>query len=104
MDNNVRHAAYNIIEGKGSTYYGIGGALAHIVNVILHDQRSVLTVCTPIDEVEGVRNVTVSLPHLISGDGNLGTFPLSLDESETAALRSNAEVVKEAIESIGVSE
>jgi L-lactate dehydrogenase len=104
IDNNVRRAAYHIIDGKGSTYYGIGGALAHIVDVVLHDQRSVLTVCTPLDEVEGIHGVTVSLPHLISGDGNLGTFPLSLDESETAALRSSAQIVKEAIESLGVSE
>jgi L-lactate dehydrogenase len=47
IDRQVRGAAYTIIGGKGATYYGIGSALARIVKVILHDQRSVLTVCLP---------------------------------------------------------
>ena len=45
IDQKVRRAAYTIIGGKGATYYGIGSALSRIVNVILHDQRSILTVC-----------------------------------------------------------
>ena len=55
IDENVRRAAYHIIEGKGATYYGIGGALARICDVILHDQRSIMTVCTPQDEIAGVK-------------------------------------------------
>ncbi len=63
IDEGVRRAAYRIISGKGATYYGIGSALAHIVDVILHDQRAVLTVCTPVDEIAGVEKVTVALGH-----------------------------------------
>src|SRR3954451_22480256 len=44
IDGKVRGAAYTIIDGKGATYYGIGSALARVVDVILHDQRSVMTV------------------------------------------------------------
>ena len=44
IDGKVRRAAYTIIRGKGATYYGIGAALAKIVNAVLHDQRSILTV------------------------------------------------------------
>src|SRR6202008_3229623 len=47
IDRQVRGAAYTIIGGKGATYYGVGSALARITDVILHDQRSVLTVCAP---------------------------------------------------------
>ena len=47
IDAKVRRAAYTIINGKGATFYGIGSALARIVNVILHDQRAVMTVGTP---------------------------------------------------------
>src|SRR5512145_756805 len=47
IEEQVRRAAYHIIEGKGATYYGIGSALARIVEVILRDQRAILTVCTP---------------------------------------------------------
>src|SRR5215471_1461976 len=39
IDQNVRRAAYQIIAGKGATYYGIGSAVARIVDVLLHDQR-----------------------------------------------------------------
>src|SRR6185369_8970967 len=41
IDDNVRHAAYQIIAGKGATYYGIGSAVARIVDVLLHDQRAI---------------------------------------------------------------
>ena len=42
IDENVRRAAYQIIAGKGATYYGIGSAVAHIVDVLVHDQRAIL--------------------------------------------------------------
>lgn len=98
----VKHAAYRIIEGKGSTNFGIGSALARIVQVILGDQRSLLTVCTPVAEVTGVEDVTLSLPHLIGGEGILDTvpLPLALNRAESAALRTSALVVKKAYESL----
>ena len=55
IDAKVRGAAYTIISGKGATYYGIGSALARIVDVVLHDQRSILTVCAPTADVAGVQ-------------------------------------------------
>ncbi len=94
----VRDAAYSIIEGKGSTHYGIGSALARIVEVILGDQRSLLTVCTPVEVVAGVKDVTMSLPHLVGGDGILDTIllPLALSESEQEALQLSAQTIKQA--------
>jgi L-lactate dehydrogenase len=102
IEHRVRDAAYAIIEGKGSTYYGIGSAMSRIVEVVLRDQRALLTVCTPVRDIAGVLNVTVSLPHLVGGQGILDTIllPLALSEAEEDKLRSSAEVVKEAYESI----
>ena len=51
IDENVRRAAYHIIAGKGATYYGIGSAVARIVDVLVHDQRAILTVCARISGV-----------------------------------------------------
>ena len=102
IDEQVRRAAYHIIQGKGATYYGIGAALARIVNVILRDQRALLTVCSPIPEVEGIRDVTVALPHLVGGRGVLATLWPSLTDDERAALRHSAEIVKTAIEGIHI--
>lgn len=100
IDGAVRGAAYAIISGKGATYYGVGSALARIVDAVLGDQRSVLTVCTPEAEVAGVRDVTVSLPRLVGGAGVLETLPLVLPPDEEEALASSAGVVREAIAGI----
>jgi len=100
IDERVRRAAYHIIEGKGATYYGIGSALAQIVDVILRDQRAVLTVCTPHAEVAGIQDVTVALPHLVGGSGILATFPQPLQEDERQKLMQSAKLVKSAIDSL----
>jgi len=101
IDHQVRGAAYTIINGKGATYYGIGSALARIVRVILHDQRSVMTVCMPTPEVAGVSNVTLSLPRLVGGKGVLETFPLPLNEEETHQLSKSAQVIRQALDELG---
>ena len=104
IDEKVRRAAYHIIEGKGATYYGIAGAVSYIVNVILRDQRSILTVSAPLAEVEGVPDVTIALPHLIGGEGVLSSFLPSLSSQERAALKESAKVVRKAIEELSATE
>lgn len=100
VDHRVRHAAYSIIDGKSATYYGIGSALARIVEVILEDQRAILTVCTPTADVVGIPDVTVTLPRLVGGEGVLATFPQPLDAQETPLLAKSAGIVKSAISSL----
>jgi len=100
IDAGVRRAAYRIIEGKGATYYGVGSALARIVDAILGDQRSVLTVCTPLPRVAGVDDVTVSLPQVVGGGGVLETLPLALPPDEERALARSAGVVRAAIDGL----
>jgi L-lactate dehydrogenase len=101
IDEKVRRAAYTIIGGKGATYYGIGSALARIVDAVLHDQRSILTVCAPADDVAGVKDVTVALPRLVGGSGVIETFPLPLSEAEQAQLRASAGVIRQALDELG---
>jgi L-lactate dehydrogenase len=100
IDGKVRGAAYSIIAGKGATYYGIGCALARIVDVILHDQRSILTVCTPTADVQGIRDVTVSLPRLIGGNGVQQTLPLPLSANEQSLLKASAAVIRQALDDL----
>jgi L-lactate dehydrogenase len=100
IDQRVRRAAYHIIEGKGATYYGIGSAMARIVEVILQDERSILTVSTPMENVAGIKDVTVSLPNLVGGEGIRKTFFPNLSEVETAALRASAQVVRSVIDQL----
>jgi L-lactate dehydrogenase len=100
IDHKVRRAAYHIIEGKGATYYGIGSAIARIVEVILGDERSILTVCTPMEEVAGVRDVTVSLPNLVGGAGIIKTFFPNLNDNERELLHASAGVVRSVIDNL----
>jgi L-lactate dehydrogenase len=100
IDENVRCAAYKIIAGKGATYYGIGSAVARIVDVLLHDQRAILTICSRITGVPDCDGVTLALPHLVGGDGALATIPLPLLESEREALRRSAGILRDALQSL----
>jgi L-lactate dehydrogenase len=102
IDQNVRRAAYQIIAGKGATYYGIGSAVARIVDVLLHDQRAILTVCSRITDFADYRGVTLALPHLVGGEGVLATIPLPLDATEDDGLRRSAAVLRDAIASLEV--
>ncbi len=100
IDENVRRAAYHIIAGKGATYYGIGSAVARIVDVLLHDQRAILTICARITGVPGCNGITLALPHLVGGAGALSAIPLPLAPAEQKALRRSANVLRQAIESL----
>lgn len=100
VDGQVRRAAYTIIDGKGATYYGIGSAVARIVESVLHDQRSILTVCAPTADAAGVADVTLSLPRLVGGAGVLDTFPLPLSEAEQNQLRASATVIRQATDEL----
>jgi L-lactate dehydrogenase len=103
IEENVRRAAYHIIAGKGATYYGIGSAVAHIVDVLLHDQRAILTICSRIAGVPDCEGVTLALPHLVGGDGVLATIPPPLDASEREGLRRSAGILREAIQSLNLT-
>jgi len=100
IDQNVRKAAYHIIAGKGATYYGIGSALARIVDVILHDQRAIMTVCTPLEEVAGIKDVTISVPKLLGGQGVIDAFPLPLNDDEQAKLHASAALIRKMIDDL----
>jgi L-lactate dehydrogenase len=103
IDQRVRRAAYHIIEGKSATYYGIGSALANIVNAILRDQRTILTVCAPNEDVAGVKNVTVALPRMVGGSGVLQTFMPPINDDEQEKLNRSATVVRGAIDGLATN-
>ena len=102
IENQVRQAAYTIIDAKGATYYGIGSAIARIVEVVVRNQRSIMTICTPLAKVVSVEDVTLSLPNLISGDGLQETLFPNLNETETSDLRKSAQLLKDVINQLNL--
>ncbi|MDP2120646.1 MAG: L-lactate dehydrogenase [Hoeflea sp.] len=89
----VRGAAYTIIEGKGATWYGIGAGLARIVRAIIDNERTVLSVSQVNDDIEGVKDVALSLPRIVGRTGIIANLMPELDADERAALKHSAEVI-----------
>jgi hypothetical protein len=69
IDSSTRNGACTIVRGKGSTYYGIGAGIARIVAAIRQDEQAVLWFSTAKAEVEGVRDVALSMPRLVGREG-----------------------------------
>ncbi len=101
VDHSVRRAAYNIIDRKGSTYYGIGAAVARLSRCILFDERAVFTACSVVKEIEGVTDVALSLPLIIGKDGIRSTLQPKINKDERAALRNSASLIKASVTSLG---
>ena len=96
IDTAVRRAAYAIIQGKGATWFGVGGGLARMAQVIQGDERALITCSMLTAECQGVRDVALSLPRVLGVGGVVATFIPNLDAGESAALKRSAEILKQA--------
>lgn len=90
----VREAAYEIIDGKGATYYAIALALRRIIESILRDEHSVLTVSTYIEEFYGVKDLYLSLPCVLGRNGVEKIIPFTLVEEEKELFIRSAHKIK----------
>jgi L-lactate dehydrogenase len=98
----TRDAAYQIIERKGATYYGVAAGLVRIVEAILRDQRTVLSVSSLIADYYGIDDLYLSLPTIVGRRGVERTLRLGLSAEEASGLRRSAAILREAIEAIGL--
>ncbi len=92
----VKNAAYKIIERKGATYYGIGMCLVSITNAILGDENRIITVSTYDKE----NDVFIGLPTIVNKRGAKGRVFVDLTEEESLQLKHSIDVIKEALEKI----
>jgi len=90
----VRGAAGAIIERKGSTYYAIGLSLLAVVEAVLRDQHTVLTVSSPLSGQCGVWGMSLSLPSVVGRRGIETVLELPMNEVEKAGFLKSAEVLK----------
>jgi L-lactate dehydrogenase len=97
MTREVRTSAYRIKEGKGVSNFGIGGCIARLTRAVVNNERVVFSVSTFMEDLMGVRDTCISLPHVLSKSGASQPFLPLLDEEEEASLRSSATVLREAI-------
>ena len=96
----VRGAAYRIIEAKQATYYGIGMAMTRITKAILGDEHSVLTVSAMLKGEYGQSNVFAGVPCIINKNGIQSVLTLSLTEQELTRFADSCDTLRESYEGI----
>lgn len=93
----VRNAAYQVINKKGATFYAIALVVAKIVRAILTDQYRVLTVSTVLDKYNGVSDVCLSVPTVIRKDGICEKFSILFNDEEKQKFNASSEKIKKAL-------
>ena len=92
----VVDAAYEIIEKKKATYYGIGMALNRLVKAVLNNENSILTVSTYLKDGQyGQDDIYIGVPAVINSNGVRELLDLDLDEEEQKKLDESCKVLKE---------
>lgn len=94
IEGRVRNAAYEIIRRKGATNFAIAAALTRIIEAVVRDQASVLTVSTLVDGHYGIRDVCLSLPAVIDRSGVRQVIPIPLSSEETESLVRSAAAIR----------
>ncbi len=98
----VKNAAYQIIERKKATYYGIAMAVKRICESIVRDEKSVLPVSNLMHGAYGITDITLSMPAVVGKNGVEVQMPLTLNVQETAALQKSAKILKETARNAGL--
>lgn len=96
----VKNAAYEIIEAKGATSYAIALALVRITEVILRDENSVLPVSILMKDYYGINDVCLSLPAIVNRGGVERVLRLELSAKEQAQFKHSARTLKGIIKGI----
>ena len=94
----VWQAAYEIIDKKKATYYGIGMALNRLVKAVLNDENSILTVSTYQNNEYGQKGMYIGVPAIINKKGVREILQLKLNAKDQAKFNHSCEILKENIE------
>lgn len=100
---NVKNAAYKVIEGKGATNYAIGLSAARIVEAILRDESVILPVSSVLTDYLGISDVALSVPTVVNRQGAAKAIPMEMSANELTKLQASANALKAAIASLGIN-
>ena len=94
IEDDVRHKAYEIINRKGFTAYGVATCLMRITRAILRDENAVLPVGAYIDGEYGIKDNYLGTPAVINASGISKVIEVPLNERESEAMTKSAEALK----------
>jgi L-lactate dehydrogenase len=102
MLEDVHQAAYRIVAGKGATNFAIGVVTARVVEAIARNERRVLPVSSYVDSYRGIDDVCMSVPCVLDRRGIATRLDVPLADDEHDALRTSADVIRQACADAGV--
>lgn len=91
----VHKKAYEIIQRKGSTFYGIGNSVAGLLRAIVSDSNEVLPVATYLNGQYGVKDVYIGAPAIVNRDGVKMVLELDLNEKEKQKFKNSVKIIKD---------
>ena len=97
----IRAAAYKIIEAKGSTCYAISQAASTIVETIMRVERRILPLSTVRTDFKGVARTAFSFPAIVGREGVVRPLQYRLSPQEEECLLASARFVGENISRSG---
>ena len=100
IEHDVRRKAYNIIQKKGATYFGIGLVAADIVEAIIYDQHTILPVTARLSSWNGISDICLGAPTIIGRSGVIEHWPLKLDMSERKKLATSAKLLRSYVKQV----
>lgn len=98
----VKNAAYEIIQRKGATCYAIGLGVTQIVQAILRNQNRVLTVSSLMNGLHGINDVCLSLPAVVNRQGVTRVLNFSLTPPELEQLQRSSQILRQTIEQLNL--
>ena len=96
----VRDSAYEIIDKKGATYYGIAMSVRRICESIVRDERSILPVSSLITGHYGLTDICMGVPSILGREGVERVLDIPLNAEENARLLKSAASLREVLKSI----
>lgn len=92
---NVRNSAYEIIERKHATYYGIAMAVKRICEAIVRNEKSILPVSSLMTGEYRLNDVVLSIPAVVGETGVQKVIPIELNDEELTKLKDSANILKD---------
>jgi len=94
-------AGKEVIQRKGATFYAVSLSVARIIEAILHDEKSLITVSSYIERFGDVSDVCLSLPAVLGREGIRELLPIALDETESRQLAMSATALRDMLRELG---
>lgn len=98
----VKNSAYEIIEKKDATYYGIAMSVKRICESIVRDEKSILPVSAIMHGNYGIEGIALSMPAIVGVNGVETHVPIALSDEEIESLRHSAETIRDIVSEINI--